>query len=281
MSGNGELQDFKEPNYYPNGNNYNLKNQKKKKNRTDNSKISLIIPVYMEESIIEKILSEYNSDLREKYNFEVIVSDGGSTDLTVTIANKYADIVVEHKENRRQTIAEGRNAGAYAASGKTFVFINGDTYPEDTEKFFAFIRNWTDNPTKLSKYAALACRVYVEKAEEIFSDKIFYNLFNSYVNFLNIIGIGMGRGECQIIKSDVFKKVGGYNPELAAGEDFDLFNRINKIGKVGYTNTITVLESPRRFRKYGYIRVLYQWSKNALSVMFRGNSANKEWEVVR
>jgi glycosyltransferase involved in cell wall biosynthesis len=279
LSENSELREFNENQNYTSA--YNSKNQKRTKAQHDKSKISLIIPVYMEESILEKILKVYNSELREKYNFEVIVSDGGSTDSTISIANKYANIIVEHKEARRQTIAEGRNAGAKAATGSTFVFINGDTYPADANIFFNFIRNWADNKTKYSKYSALACKVYVEKSEEKFSDIIFYNLFNSYVRFLNIIGIGMGRGECQIIKADIFKKVGGYNDNFAAGEDFDLYNRIKKIGKIAYTNDITVLESPRRFRKYGYIRVLYQWSKNALSVMIRGNAANKEWEVVR
>lgn len=251
------------------------------KNSFHKKKLSLIIPVYMEEAILEKILKVYTLKLRKKYNVELIVSDGGSTDATVSIAEKYADQLIVHRENRRQTISEGRNCGAAAASGDVFVFINGDTYPEDVDRFFAFISTWAEGRTKFTKYSALACRVYVEKSEEKFSDIIFYNLFNTYIKILNIIGFGMGRGECQIIRAEVFKNVNGYNPKLAAGEDFDLYNRISKIGKIGYTTDITVLESPRRFRKYGYIRVLYQWTKNALSVMFSGNAADKEWEVVR
>ena len=280
MIDNSELLDKNDNKRYSDNFNHE-KSSKNKKKYKHNPKISLIIPVYMEEIILDKILRIYTADLREKFDFELIVSDGGSTDATVTIANKYADKLVEHKDKRRQTIAEGRNQGAKLATGNVFVFINGDSFPEDSDKFFSFISNWALGKTKYSKCSALACRVYVEKREEIFSDILFYNFFNTYVRLLNIIGFGMGRGECQIIKADVFKKVGGYNSTLVAGEDFDLYKRISKIGKIAYTNNITVLESPRRFRKYGYCKVLYQWTKNALSVMIRGNAANKEWETVR
>lgn len=249
--------------------------------KKDNIKISLIIPVYMEEKILEDILNVYTKDICEKYSIEIIVSDGASSDNTCEIASKYADILAVHNENRRQTIAEGRNAGGFIACGDVLVFLNGDTYPEDADRFFKFIYDWACNNSKYSKFSALACRVYVPKKDEIFSDMIFYRVFNRYVQFLNCIGIGMGRGECQIIKRNVFYDVKGYNPHLTAGEDFDLYKRISKVGKIGYTSEITVLESPRRFRKYGYLRVLFEWTKNALSVMFKGRASSSEWEAVR
>ncbi len=251
------------------------------KSNNGDIKISLIIPVYMEEKILEDILQVYTKEICKKYSVEIIVSDGASTDKTCEIAKKYADILAVHNQERRQTIAEGRNSGGFLGSGDVLVFLNGDTYPEEPEKFFKFIYNWAENQTKYSKYSALACRVYVPKEYEILSDMIFYRVFNRYVKLLNLIGIGMGRGECQIVKREVFHKVIGYNPGLTAGEDFDLYKRISKIGKIGYTAEITVLESPRRFRKYGYLKVLLEWTKNALSVMIKGRASSSEWEAVR
>ena len=243
--------------------------------------VSVIIPVYMEEKILEKTLSVYTEELRRKYHVELILSDGGSTDKTVEIAKKYADKVVVHKEKRRQTIAEGRNKGAEVANGDILVFINGDTVPANPEYFFEFISGISDKNSKYKNSAALACTVSVAPEEKLFKDTLFYTVHNFYVRVLNKIGLGMGRGECQIVTADTFKKVKGYNSELTAGEDFDLYRRISKIGKVDFVKEIVVLESPRRFRKFGYIRIISSWIINSLSVMFLNRSVSKEWEAVR
>lgn len=248
---------------------------------SNKAKISLIIPVYHEEKILDQVLAKYSPAILEKYSVELIVSDGGSIDKTCEIAKKYTNKLAIHNKPRRQTISEGRNCGAALAEGDIFVFINGDTYPEDVDYFFSFIKAWTEDRTRFSGYSALACRVWVTKDELLLKDKIFYTLHNHYVRFLNRIGVGMGRGECQIMKADIFKKIGGYNNALAAGEDFDLYKRISKVGKIGFADELTVFESPRRFRKYGYVKVLWQWTVNSLAVMFKGRSSSQEWEAVR
>ena len=76
----------------------------------------------------------FSREWRSAVDAELIVSDGGSTDRTLAIAEQHADIVVRHDDSqRRQTIAEGRNQGAKAASGSVLVFINGDTVPRDLQ----------------------------------------------------------------------------------------------------------------------------------------------------
>lgn len=41
----------------------------------------------------------------------------------------------------------------------------------------------------------------------------------------------MGRGECHILRKSTFVEYGGYNEELAAGEDFDLLEELGKTVK--------------------------------------------------
>ncbi len=243
--------------------------------------ISVVVPVYMEEKILEQTLSVYTRDLRRKYNVELIVSDGGSTDRTIEIAEKFADRIIIHKDERRQTIAEGRNKGAEIANGDILVFINGDTVPANPDYFFDFISGLKESKSKYKNYSAFACTVSVAPSEKLFKDTLFYTVHNFYVRILNKIGMGMGRGECQIVMSEVFKEVGGYNSLLTAGEDFDFFRRISKVGKISFVKDIVVLESPRRFRKFGYIRIVSSWVINSLSVMFLNRSVSKEWEAVR
>lgn len=243
----------------------------------DKVKISVVIPVFQEEKILEKHLNLFNKMLRNKYNFELIVSDGGSSDKTVEIAEKYADKIAVHTDSRRQTIAEGRNRGAELSEGSVLVFINADTIPADIDKFFQTIIKWSN----LKKYSAMACYVSGFPEEIIFKDKMFYTLHNFYVKCLNLIGIGMGRGECQVVRKEDFFQVGGYKDYIVAGEDFDLYRRINKSGKIKFERDLMVYESPRRFRKYGYIRTIFFWILNSITVMFFNRSASKEWEAVR
>jgi predicted glycosyltransferase involved in capsule biosynthesis len=113
------------------------------------------------------------------------------------------------------------------------------------------------------------------------SDSIFHSLYNNYVFILNKLGMGMGRGECQIVKKELFEKIKGYNESLAAGEDFDMYRRIKKFGKIKYLRNLVVYESPRRYRKYGYAKVFWDWTKNSFSVVLKNRSVSETWDPVR
>lgn len=252
-----------------------------RKETTSKPAFSLIVPVYKEEKIIESHLKLFDEALRIKYNFELIVSDGGSEDKTADIAQQYADIVVVHSSKDRQTISQGRNRGADLAKGDTFVFLNVDSIPADINEFMQIITDFNCKTEKYANCEALACNVNGFPDEVLLKDKIFYYLHNNYVHFLNVIGLGMGRGECQIVRSAIFKNVSGYNDNIAAGEDFDLFRRISKIGKIKFVKELLIYESPRRFRKYGYIKTIFYWILNSLTVWWFGKSVSKEWEAVR
>ena len=239
------------------------------------------MPVLQEEKLLDGTLTVFSRELRERYNAELVVSDGGSTDATIEIAEKHADVVVKNEDGHRQTIAEGRHLGALAASGEVFIFINGDTIPRDVDLFFDTITDFMLGKGKYARASALACPVHVGPWEREPLDNIFHNLQNGYTWLLSVLRIGAGRGECQIVRRSVYERVGGYKIDLAAGEDFDLFGRIGLVARVRFAGECLVYESPRRFRKFGYLPILFQWIRNAFSVMFTGHSSSDEWEAVR
>jgi glycosyltransferase involved in cell wall biosynthesis len=239
--------------------------------------ISVIIPSLNEEKLISQTLSQFTPELKNKYKIEVIVSDGGSTDSTIKQAEGSADLVLRADPRIPQNIPTGRNLGADKSSGKYLYFINADTMIEDTEKFFSR----TLSALEYSSAAALTMKFKVFPSEEKFSDKLFHGFYNNYVFILNSVGMGMGRGECQIVKKEFFEKVNGYNEDLPAGEDFDLFRRLRKFGRIKFLREITVFESPRRYRKYGYAKVFWDWTKNSISVFLRHKSVSDKWEPVR
>ena len=240
-------------------------------------KISLIIPVLNEEKLIGQTLSQFTPAIKQKFNLEVIVSDGGSTDSTLTIAKELADKIILADKNTKQNIAIGRNLGASAATGEIFYLMNGDTRIKDIENFFTLTLKEFEN----EKIIALTCKVKVFPEDEKTADKLFHFSYNNYVRCLNAVGMGMGRGECHIIRNQIFKNAGGYNESMAAGEDYDLYRRIAKKGKIKFLKNLVVYESPRRYRKFGYSKVFWDWTKNAASVMFKNKAISKEWEPIR
>lgn len=241
-------------------------------------KFSIIIPTLNESVLLPNLLNQlvgYKSN--SKNDLEIIISDGGSRDNTLEIASKFADKIIKAESSEFQNIAAGRNKGAKLASGEILIFLNGDVLISDCSKFFKYLENYFLN----SDYLAFTCFVWIYPSEENLSDKIFHSIYNHYFWLLNYFGIGMGRGECQVIRKKVFEKVGGYNEQCAAGEDFELFKRIRKLGEILFSQKIFVVESPRRFRKYGYLSVTISWILNSFSVIFRKKSMHREWEQVR
>ncbi len=238
-------------------------------------KYSIIIPTLNEAKLLPNILLPLTDEkLKGKFDYEIILSDGGSTDGTLEVARTCVDVIV--KSEGEDNIAKGRNRGASKAQGEVLIFLNADVQ-FNPQKLFEFV----ENNFRKSNFVAMTCSVKTYENERTLSDKLFMGFYNTYFHFLNIIGVGMGRGECQIIRKEIFEQVGGYNEKLAAGEDFELFKKARKKGKILFTHKIVVCESPRRFRKYGHLKIFLTWTLNGLFVILKNKSLSKKWEEVR
>jgi glycosyltransferase involved in cell wall biosynthesis len=240
-------------------------------------RISVIIPSLQEEGLIASTLRQFTPEIRTRYRLEIVVSDGGSTDSTVVIAKELADVVVERNPGERENISIGRNHGARAARGDILVFINADVQVGDPDRFFRLIGETITDP----QIAAATCNVLIYPSEEGVVDKVFHNVFNRYFHFLNVLGMGMGRGECHIMRREVFGEVGGYNEKLAAGEDYELFVRLRRMGRIAYLPHLNVYESPRRYRRYGYLWITALWFLNGIWAFLFKRSFVHQWKPVR
>ena len=243
--------------------------------------VSVVIPTLDEAKRLPALLATFTPARRARSGLEVVVSDGGSTDGTLEIAEEQADRVVVHAAPERQTIAAGRNAGAAAATGRILLFFNADVrFPDDVDGFLADV-------IAAAEAGAATCRVGVHPSEARLADRLVLGTCNALFYGLNLVGGGMGRGECHAVRRDVFESVGGYNEAYAAGEDFDLFHRIAQArrrggpGRIRFLWQWTLWEDPRRYRKAGYVRTMWMWLRNSYSVAFLGRSHSQAWEPVR
>ena len=98
-----------------------------------------------------------------------------------------------------------RNLGATKASHDLLVFLDADIIVNDSEMF---IKNLLD--VFKDKYiVAVSPRIQVDPKLENFSDKCVHKLISLISNIMNFFGFGYSRGGCQIVRSDVFKKING------------------------------------------------------------------------
>jgi glycosyltransferase involved in cell wall biosynthesis len=239
--------------------------------------ISIIIPTLNEEKLLERMLQQFTPELTKKYDLELVVSDGGSTDATLAIARRHVRVVVENTDGTKQTISLGRNIGARHASGDIFVFFNADTLIKDADRFFRRLHE----EINIGGVVAVTSSVEVYPEDQRLSDKMYHGFYNWLFYMMNQVGMGMGRGECHIMKREVFAEIGGYAAGIAAGEDYDLFRRLEKLGRIKFLKDVVVYESPRRYRRYGYTLVTVSWFMNFLAVFFLRRSILSEWKPVR
>lgn len=210
---------------------------------------SIIIPSLNEEKRIETVIRQFHA-LDGKYKYEVIVGDGGSTDRTVEIARSLgATVVIDSSPTR--TVGSGRDSGAAIATGDMFIFCDADTRLSNVVRLVEEIEKTFRDP----KVVAAVPRMEVFPEQQIWKDKIFHHFFNALIRFSLHLPGPLSRGQCQIVRATSFRAVGGYDKTQVHAEDSYLFLHLKQFGKLKFINDVTVYESPRRYRKYGYLKV--------------------------
>lgn len=240
--------------------------------------ISIIIPAKNEAAVLGETIMNLRTAAVE-VPLEIVVSDDGSTDGTSRIAGKLADrVVTKEADDTGHTIAAARNRGAAVARGDLLLFLDADvTVSEPMNLIRTFIQAFEHDERLLAATAFL--KVLPERAT--LADKFFSGAVNWFFLFLNLVGFGCAVGEIQAIRTNAFREAGGYNPTLAAGEDFDLFRRLARRGRTRTIRSLTVYHTGRRAHIVGWLQLLAQWFINALYIIFARRSFSKVWKEVR
>ena len=242
-----------------------------------NNMISIIIPTRNEEKIIDWTLSNLKRGIRST-PYELIVSDGRSSDRTIQIAKRYAKVVLP-KVGEKDNISKGRNRGARAARGAYFFFLDADATIPNPDIFFKKALSCFEKDPHL---VAITGPIRVLDEYATLSDKLVFGLLNTFHYVMNnIFGAGRAAGEFQMVRADIFKKLGGYREDIVASEDYEFFTRLAMAGKTRYVPELGIYHTGRRAHAVGWPKLLTIWISNALSVMFRKKSVSKEWEEVR
>lgn len=207
--------------------------------------ISMIMPVFNEEIILEATLRAVTR-LSDEIRSEIIVVDGGSTDATLKIAERYARVLQAPKGKANQL-----NAGARAAHGEILFFVHADMFlPDGTLRAIDrhVNRLGYDGGGFLNEFSSHNARI--KRLGRILHLEFFNRENTANTFFFGDNGI--------FISKKAFEALGGFKP-LPVMEDYDLSVRMREKFRVVRIVEPKLLLSPRRHLKAGFWKTHLQW----------------------
>lgn len=194
--------------------------------------ISVIVPTLNEEQALPATLAAL---LAQEGEFEVIVSDGGSTDGTHPIARRASAVRLLRGRRGR---ALQMNAGARAARGEWLLFLHADTRLPD--------RALAQITTLPARVRAGCFRQAFDVAHPLL--RAISRIHNWRCRRTRI----MYGDQAMFVRRDLFQIVGGF-PEVGKLEDVLLSERLRAL-TVPVMLEATVVTSARRFLAHGIAR---------------------------
>ncbi len=207
--------------------------------------ISVIVPSLNEEENIRECLRSIKEQ-KTHFSYELIVSDGGSKDATIEIAEKEADKVV-HSETG---IAKGRNEGAKTAKGKNLVFIDSDS---------SIPSNYLDSVIPILEDDTIAgisnCFRFSKRTKHL---KMIERICNNYLMLKGLAGKAEMLGFNTVVRKTTFEKIGGFPNTPLEDNSFKL--RLMKTGRTVCLPEPKAITSERRINEDGALKTLLYYS---------------------
>src|SRR5215468_9227265 len=196
--------------------------------------ISFVVPAHNEEQLLGRTLEALNAAGRSLARpYEIVVANDASTDRTSEIAREHGARVVSVACRQ---IAGSRNAGARAAGGAKFVFVDADTVVT-TRAVAAAVAEMEGGAVgggarfRFDGDVPFHGRLLMAIAPPL------YHLF------------GLAGGCFLFCTREAFEAVGGFNEQLFAAEECDMSRKLGKLGRFALLREV-VMTSGRKLRSH-------------------------------
>lgn len=214
--------------------------------------ISVIVPIYNEEKNIVKFQKQFEDVYG---NYEIIFSDGGSSDSTLSLIDKKYIVVNSLKGRAKQM-----NSAVKYAKGDVLLFLHSDSIIEPN--LFSVIYK------SINEGVQFGCQRL-----SFNSDKTLLRVCQFMSNLrVTIRKIAFG-DQGIFISRKLYDEIGGI-PDLPIMEDYELSLMLKKKGIKVKAIDSTIITSPRRFEKNGVLKTVFLMQK--LQFLYRNGVSSEK-----
>ncbi|MFT5170070.1 MAG: rSAM/selenodomain-associated transferase 2 [Candidatus Omnitrophota bacterium] len=199
--------------------------------------ISIIIPILNEEHILTE-KQDYFLNLKER--LPIIFVDGGSSDNSVAIAQKYGSVIQTTKGRAHQ-----KNVGANFATEDVLLFLHVDSFITNSAlKHLQY--------TDLSGYVGGCFTMNILDTRKVF--RLYERCVNNRAKKNGLIDGDLGL----FVKKKNYEALGGFKL-VAIMDDIEFSDRLRKMGQLKYFNEYVNVSS-RRWDSQGFISTLWRYT---------------------
>ncbi len=197
--------------------------------------LSAIVPTFNEEENIARSIN-YLRQNGPQDGFEIIISDGGSTDRTVEITKSLGVRTLISPVKGR---AGQMNFGAKNAAGDVLYFLHADCLPPNS--FYSDIKNSISK-----KFDSGSFRTKFDSDSLLLKVNAFFTRFN-YLFF-------RGGDQSIFVTKNLFEKLKGFDENMLIMEDYDFLAKLFGTGNFKLIPKSTLI-SARKYEQNSYLTV--------------------------
>ena len=209
--------------------------------------LSIIIPAYNEQNLISGCLDSVLNQTADPAQYEVVVIDNNSTDLTAAIARKKG-VRVEIASQKGYVHAIRK--GVEVSEGNILAFIDADCRAPATW-VSKILKNFEESPDIVAIGG---------KLEFFDTNPIFVQAAKLFLFFVDGLP-----GNNMAIKREALERAGGIDPNVNLSADFWLALKLRRVGRIKTDKSLVVLTSGRRFE--GAFTSYLEYGANAIFLL--------------
>jgi glycosyltransferase involved in cell wall biosynthesis len=194
--------------------------------------ISIVVPAFNEEKLIERSLQSIRSAATTfsdvGWDHEIIVCDNNSSDRTGEIARAQGARVVFESVNQ---ISRARNAGAAAANGEWLVFVDADSSPS-AELFAEMVAR-----IRSGRYIGGGATIEFDQTVRWAIGVIrIWSWLSRWQRWM--------AGSFIFCETRAFRDLGGFSQQLFVAEEIDFSKRLNELARTRRQQVIILYRHP-------------------------------------